>query len=179
METIRKMRPINLKTACEAFKAAIAAGENLENKLRWPAQEGEVEAARTAKKTADEKARQVAEASLGTILSEEQKRARVRKIDAMGIVRKLHEIESKLAISKTAMNGIKAAVDLNAQRFPSSINSCIYVPESTQFEAIYKNGSWRVTDVYRARCMTPQNGIIITHTEESRDAIIARFTHLR
>lgn len=81
-------------------------------------------------------------------------RATVRTITAEDIALYLIEVEKTLALKKAYMNGVSVSVDLNAQAFAKAYK---YTPESTQFKAEYKNGSWRLTDVYRNSCCTSSN----------------------
>lgn len=78
-------------------------------------------------------------------------RATVRTITAEDIALYLIEVEKTLALKKAYMNGVTVSVDLNAQAFPAAYK---YIPESTQFKAEYKNGSWRLMEVWRGRCRT-------------------------
>jgi len=97
------------------------------------------------------------------------------KIQSKSKVRTLmtFEVADTLKITKKAMNGISVIIDVNAQSFPSAYK---YIPQSTIFEAVYKNGSWRVTDIYRGRCGNIR--VKIHHTDDSLKAIQERFSHI-
>jgi hypothetical protein len=102
-----------------------------------------------------------------------QKRSRVRTINADDICYYLIKIEEKLGIPKTAMEEVTVFVDANAQNFPSAYKG---FPESTVFQAIYRNGSWRVTDIYRERTARSGHQIVVRHTETSKKALLDRYT---
>lgn len=101
-----------------------------------------------------------------------QKRTTARNITVEDIVSALAEVESVLSIPKKSMDGIRVSVDCNAQSFP---NAYKYIPESTQFFALYKNGSWRVYNFGRCRVCAPSRRIVIDHTEASKKALLSRF----
>lgn len=168
-------KAINTKKAYEAYKAFMDAYNEVKRLRECSASGEEIEAARAAEEAANEKAEQIAKALLGAALYEAQKRTRTRRIDEISIIHILHYIDQKLCISKAAMEGISAVVDLNADHFAKAYNG---IPQSTIFEATYKNGSWRVTDIRRDTCRIPYNCVFIRHTEKSKNAIIERFTHL-
>ena len=111
--------------------------------------------------------------SLTAAIKDAEGRATARTITASDIADVLLEVEKTLGISKKALEGVRVDIDLNAQTFP---NSYKYIPESTQFTAVYKSGSWRVTDIRRDRCRGVKSRIRVTHTEESKAALIDRFT---
>lgn len=170
------MRPINVNSACKAHREKYAALE------RWRSTSSnsylsELTKARIEKEKNDALAAYDAaigsETKLAQILEDVQRRSKVRTIDVAAIIDSLVEIEDELDISKKAMEGITVHVDRNAQDFPSAYK---YVPESTHFEAVYKNGSWRVTKVSRDVTLRARQRITITHTEESKAALLARFT---
>lgn len=108
---------------------------------------------------------------LSESIREAEGRATARTITANGIILELLDITEKLHISKKAMNGIKLYCDMNAQTFPGAYK---YIPQSTVFEAEFRNGSWRIAEVKRDTCGTARVRII--HTEESKAAILARFS---
>lgn len=107
------------------------------------------------------------------VLDDVQRRSQVRTIDADGIVTALREITEKFGITKKAMNGIAVTVDINAQDFPSGYK---YTPYSTIFSAEFRNNAWYITDIFRAETHKEKKAVIVEHTEESRAAILARFT---
>lgn len=73
------------------------------------------------------------------------------------------------------MDGVTVAVDLNAQNFPNKYKG---TPYSTIFEARYKSGSWRITDIYRAETRAQSKGCTVNLTEEAKAAILANFQTL-
>lgn len=112
---------------------------------------------------------------LTKILDEVQHRCSARIITARDICRALRQIDGKLDITKKAMDGVTVAVDLNAQNFPGKYKG---IPMSTIFEARYKSGSWRITDIYRAETRAQSNGCTVNLTEEAEAAILANFQTL-
>lgn len=105
-------------------------------------------------------------------IQEAEGKATARTITAEDIARTLIRIEDSLNISKKAMDGIKVTADINSQKFPKAYK---YTPESTHFKAEYKNGSWRLTDIYRAECKLSFH-IHIEHTDGSKKALIDKLT---
>lgn len=98
-------------------------------------------------------------------------RATARTISASRILDILEGIEYRLHISKKALEGVTVHVDDHAQKFP---NSYKYVPESTHFIAVYKAGTWRVTDIHRGTCTTCESTVDLT--DAAKAAIIDRFS---
>lgn len=80
------------------------------------------------------------------MLQEAQKSARARTISINDIYFAGAEIERKLGITKKALEGTSASVDLHAQNFPNAYNG---IPESTIFEIIYERGVWRLVKILR------------------------------
>jgi len=106
-------------------------------------------------------------------LSKIQSKSKVRTLMTFEVAKWLDIVTDTLKITKKAMNGISVIIDVNAQSFPSAYK---YIPQSTIFEAVYKNGSWRVTDIYRGRCGNIR--VKIHHTDDSLKAIQERFSHI-
>lgn len=75
-------------------------------------------------------------------------RSTARTIDAKMVLNSLNEIEKKLNIPKRYLEGCTVYVDLNAQEFPKAYK---YTPESTHYSSTYKNGSWRITEIWRGK----------------------------
>lgn len=111
---------------------------------------------------------------LTVAISNAEGKAKVRKITARQVIEILNYIEEKLAIPKKALDDVIVSVDINAQGFPRCYVSKNSFPESTQFSAIYKSGSWRILSVKRANCR-PENGkISIVLSDEAEIAVIRR-----
>lgn len=104
-----------------------------------------------------------------------QKKCKSRTISFSDIQNTLNEIDSILDIPKTAKNGIIVNVDCNAQKFPAKYH---FIPESTHFSAIYKNGYWYITAINRYRCRCKTQRVLIYHTEKSKEALIKRFSDI-
>lgn len=101
-------------------------------------------------------------------------RAKVRTITAEKVLSALSAIERKFGIPKKHMDGLEIDVDLNAQDFPAAYNGR---PESTRFLAVYKRGTWRVTEIYRhyTRCAS-QTVKVYTMPEATKAALVARYS---
>ena len=54
------------------------------------------------------------------VINEVQKRSKVRTVTAEEIKRCTDKVFERLNITKKALNGVKAIIDLNAQTFPSA-----------------------------------------------------------
>lgn len=169
------MKEINLKQAMQAYAEMWRADTwmaDLDNfmsvsdreKERCEFQQAE------AHKAFDEAAE-----DLTKILDEVQHRCSARIISARNICWALVRIDGKLDITKKAMDGVTVAVDLNAQNFPNKYKG---TPYSTIFEARYKSGSWRITDIYRAETRAQSKGCTVNLTEEAKAAILANFQTL-
>lgn len=103
-----------------------------------------------------------------------QRRCSARCITAEDILDCLTDLRKRLDISNKAMEGVSVDVDLHAHTFSRSYGWAY--PKSTQFTAIYKNGSWRITDIRRDYTRPGPRRIVATHTDASRAAILNRFT---
>ena len=112
-----------------------------------------------------------ATAALTEAIEEAQKRCTARTIDAFIVCRNLEEVERRLDLPKRALEGISVTVDPNAQDFPKAYK---YTPESTVFSAVYKSGSWKITDVTREKTAKLFQGTRVTLTEEAKAEVIAR-----
>ena len=106
-------------------------------------------------------------------LNQVQARCKERTVTAEQILTAFDSITKGLNIPKKSMNGIKVTFDLNAQRFP---NAYKYQPMSTIVSAEFKNGKWTNVCIERWHTHTPNRKFIITHTEESKAALIKRFS---
>ena len=98
-------------------------------------------------------------------------RATTRRITAIDVLAALGKIEAALGITHKALEGVKASVDCWAQVFPSAYK---YTPESTHFDAVFKNNSWKITSIYRDDC--GRNKYTVEHTEASKAAIIDKLS---
>lgn len=170
------MKEINLKKAMNALTAAQLAD-------RWMKPEmlklvSDREKARCEIEQAEtHKAYEEARADLKKAIDEIQTKCTARTISSHEVCKALQKIEAELAISKKAMDGISVAVDLNANNFPGTYTKK-GIPMSTIFEARYKSGSWRITDIYRAETRRWSKGCTVNLTEEAKAAIVARFESL-
>lgn len=113
------------------------------------------------------------ELRLNAIIAEAQAKARVRTIDARSLADALDHIEGKLDITKKALNGTRVYIDFHAQDFPNAYKG---IPESTQVEAIYRNGSWRITWIGRRQTQRASRRYHLELSDTAREALLNRFT---
>ena len=111
---------------------------------------------------------------LEKMISEGNGKAKVRTINLEGIKKALYSVEDLLNIPKKYMEGISVDIDIWSQHFPKAYK---YIPESTQFQAIYKKGNWRLIKVYRAAVSSPHYSFSIDLTEKAKEQIIYRMQY--
>ena len=111
-------------------------------------------------------------AKLAAELDKAQSRARVRTVSAEDISKALEGITARFRIPKTALEGVRVTVDLNAQRFPNAYNG---IPESTFFAAVYSKRAWRVTEVWRGRTAMPNHMVDVVLTDTAVAALTASY----
>ena len=102
-----------------------------------------------------------------------QKRTRERNIDVDDIFRAVHDIEERLGISKSAMTGVKASVDMNAQNFP---NAYKWSPESTNFTMERVASGWKLVGIERDYCRRRGHDYRLVLTDTAKSAIIDSMT---
>lgn len=103
-------------------------------------------------------------------IKEAEGRASARTIDDFDVMKALISIENKLDLTKKDLEGVMVDVDIHSQKFP---NAYKYIPESTQFSAIYKGGSWRIYDIGRYSVRQRNNATyLVDLTDKAKEAII-------
>lgn len=107
--------------------------------------------------------------ALTNAIKEVEGRASARTITAADIINSLKDYTETLGITKKAMEGVEVWIDPNAQKFPKAYK---YDPTSTQFQAEYKSGCWRITEITRFHCDTRK--VVATMPEATKKAIIER-----
>lgn len=112
-----------------------------------------------------------ASAALSEAIDDAQKRCTSRKLDAQRLCRALREAEKKLDLPKRLLEGVTVEIDVNAQDFPKAYK---YTPESTIFQATFKSGSWKVTDIFRGKTKELYKGTHVELTDDAKAAIIER-----
>ena len=168
------MKELNLKQAMQAYAEMEMADRWMQvDSLRCVSDRER--AHREIQQANAHKAFQEITADLTKILDEVQHRCSARIITSRDICWALARIGVKLDITKKAMDGVTVSVDLNAQNFPGKYKG---IPMSTIFEARYKSGSWRITDIYRAETRGQSKGCTVNLTEEAKAAIIANYQTL-
>lgn len=73
-------------------------------------------------------------------------RPRERTISAADVVTALESVEKKLGLRKCELEDVVVHIDIHAQDFPRAYK---YTPKSTQFTAVFRNGSWRILHISR------------------------------
>lgn len=111
-----------------------------------------------------------------TRLDEAQAKSRVRNITAREMLDAVNEITEKLGIAKTDMEGIIAFVDLNARNFPNAYRG---QPESTHFNAIFQNGSWRYLAAQRDYTHRESKRVQLHFPAQAKEAILAKAARLQ
>ena len=106
------------------------------------------------------------------LLNDVQKRARVRTIKYKDIIKATKKIEAFLGISKKALNGTKAVVDLNAQDFPRAYKGS---PESTIVELLLDKNSWRIVGIYRDYTKAESQMYVFDLSETAKEAILKKY----
>ena len=106
-------------------------------------------------------------------LDEQQRRCRERILTVDMIFGTLRAVEDHLGIPKKDLEGTRIMCDPFAQKFPSSYKG---IPMTTEFQAYYKNGSWRLTDVCRMRC-TSGHRVQIVMSDSAQAALIYRMSN--
>ena len=81
-----------------------------------------------------------------SIIDAAQARARERLISYDHLLKAIKEIEGKLRITKKALEGTRASVDIHAQDFARAYR---FRAESTHFSIIFENKRWRLISVAR------------------------------
>lgn len=151
------MKEVNLKNAMKAYA-------DMKLAVRLKAKEDEI-----AEKW---DAFHAEEVKIESVINAEQGKAKERRITVEGILMSLLYVEETLDISKRSMDGIEVRVNYNARRFPSAYK---YMPMATIFTAKFKRDHWVLTKVWRGNC-NERDSYVVTHTKESREAIMNRFT---
>ena len=109
---------------------------------------------------------------LSRVLDEVQRRATARVIDADDVLQALKGIEKRLHVSKSALDGTIARVDVHAQKFPNAYKRK-GTPESTFFTAQNVRGKWFVIDVSRCPTASYTRAVVLQLSETTKAAIIS------
>lgn len=104
---------------------------------------------------------------INAALTEVQEKCKVRTIDVDDIFQACSRIEDQLSISKVAMDGVKATVNMCKEKFPKAYK---YVPEATHFSIEFKSGKWYLTDVTRGNAT--QSRYLVDLTDRAKAAIV-------
>lgn len=106
------------------------------------------------------------------ILDPVQKRCTARTITSYKMIEYIYNLNNNMRISKKALSGTTAAIDIHAQKFSSAYK---YIPESTQFTIEYKNGKTYITNIFRDMCHNTVNQeCIIQYTDLAKNEILEK-----
>lgn len=165
------MKAINTKDMLNTFKALQSA----QNDLSYYTKMGGVKVEEMKTKVADCRRKlEAASAPLTEAIKEAEGKAKERTITAWQVVEMLDKIDRKLDLTKKAMNGITASVDLYAQDVPRAYK---YKMMGTRFEAEFKAGSWRITKIWRDEVRRGSQRVYLTLTEDAKAALIEKYEH--
>lgn len=101
------------------------------------------------------------------VIEDNQKRARVRKMNAFLLNDALYILESRLGIKKKDMVGIIADIDWYA-----ADNQHCTPPKSTHIVVERTASGWCITDVYRGEQRGWNRRFDVTLTERAKEAIV-------
>lgn len=109
--------------------------------------------------------------TINNAIREVEGRAKARTITYDDCVRAVNSIDKRLNLPKAVKSGITANVDIYAQTFANSYKG---EPYSTKMTLIYRNGSWRITDIYRSVTRAQTQQYLIDLTEKAKEELIKR-----
>lgn len=109
---------------------------------------------------------------INNMLDAVQAKCSVRLADYDDVERAIREIERKLDIPKSAMVGIVARVDPNAETFCNAYRNKCYNPQSTHFTIERTSVGWTLTKVCRATTMGASMGYHLELTDKAKEAIL-------
>lgn len=109
---------------------------------------------------------------LSRVLDEVQHLAKVRTISAVDVLNAVKFVEARLHVSRAALNGTCATIDIHAQKFPNAYKRK-GTPESTFFTAQNVRGKWYVTDVSRRPTAAYTRAVVLQLPEPTKAAIIS------
>lgn len=112
--------------------------------------------------------------AIETKLNEVQSRAKARTLSLFGIELALSHVESNLDIPKCKLDGVTVHYT-GAEHFPGAYKG---IPESTHFRAIHNGKRWEITEIYRSICPNNTGRILITLTEQAKQAVLDRVTKI-
>ncbi len=117
-------------------------------------------------------------AKIDAEIDEVQKRSKVRTISAYDVIEACKHLDQRFEIvPKKYRDGMAFDVDECIQPFPGAYKG---IPESTHFCLTYKNGTWRLTDVYRGRCGKNCSRFYATAMPEAaQNAIVSSYMYFR
>ena len=106
------------------------------------------------------------------MLNAVQERCSVRLADYDDIEYAIAKIERKLDIPKSAMVGIVAHIDQNAQHFSNAYRAKCFNPQSTRFTIERTSAGWTLTEVDRGHCLCESAGFHLNLTDKAKEYIL-------
>ena len=169
------MKEMNIKELVKARAAYRNEYDRLRNFDRYYCERYPNDVARTRERAEElRKAFDETAVKVNAAIKEVEGRATVRTASAADLADALLEIEKKLSITKKAMEGVSACIDVHAQDFP---NAYKYTPLSTQFFCEFRKGYWRLKNIVRDDCEKAGQKFRLSLTDEAKDAIIHRYNY--
>ena len=120
----------------------------------------------------------ISENNRGRIEAELQRiqgKAYVRKLTLEQMINAIRDVEQKLALPKTKLEGVRIDIDYHAANFPKSYR---YFPMSTQVRVIFDKKKWRVMYFTRTNCRRYGKNILIFLTPTAKNALIEKITNV-
>lgn len=114
------------------------------------------------------------------VIDQAQSRARERIIVVEDVFAACRYMSSKINdswnVSKVALEGTAVSIDLHARNFPNAYNG---QPESTHFNAIFQNGSWRYLAAQRDNTLRESKRVQLHFPARAKEAILAKAARLQ
>lgn len=120
----------------------------------------------------------ISEKNRGRIEAELQKiqgKAYVRKLTLEQIARAISDVEAKLSLPKTKLEGVRIDIDYHAANFPKNYR---YFPMSTQARVVFDKKKWRIMYFTRTNCRRFGKNILIYLTPKAKNALIEKITNV-
>lgn len=162
-------KAINLQNAVEVY-ATMLRYQDLRN---IASRRGDVEEVKKQDYNVAEISRNIDDfcAPLAAEIHAVEGKASARTLSPWDILKALHRVDKRFSFAtKKDKDGLCVVIDVNAQEFPKAYK---YTPMSTQFTAVYKSGTWRVSDIRREVC--DKHGVYIMMPEPLKKAVLDDF----
>lgn len=138
---------------------------------RWErSHERELKQSRTAYHRALDAFEELAD-KVQPVIDEEQKGARVRRLNAMVICSEIARIEKEIGLPKARLNGTIVEVQPFSNEY---VPGGRYQSEGTAFTAINKRGQWVLIKV-RREAIRSSRGVSVYLSSDAKEALLHRF----